>query len=330
VLARPRRGQELSQAIRSRPALGWAVWHLARSAYPCRRSLALAEDASFRFFPARPPLATFVDYFFCSEVPRGFIRSIDGIRLPEIEAQLVFVIEDGNEYPGGCQLGGGLRASLFLQPAHLQMVAIPDSICLAVGVSLRPAGLRILLPKGFGSVLDTPRIALEDLLGEQARDLLERLALAHCANQRCILLHDFLLARAARVPLPSRPLLRALELIQAKYGEVSTEQVARTCGWSSRALRNAALAETGLAPKHLARVARIRRAVDLLSAHGVALSETAMAAAFSDQAHMNREFRELIGVTPLGLSQRIRTPLPAHTAERDLMSTGLLVIPKVA
>jgi hypothetical protein len=45
---------------------------------------------------------------------------------------------------------------------------------------------------------------------------------------------------------------------------------------------------------------------------------------------MNREFRELIGVTPLGLSQRIRTPLPAHTAERDLMSTGLLVIPKVA
>jgi methylphosphotriester-DNA--protein-cysteine methyltransferase len=288
----------------------------------------MLQDASFRFFPATAPLSSFVDYHYFSHVPPGFANHIDAFRLPELEAQLVFAIEEGNDFPGGYWLSSGERACLFFQPGHLQMIPIPGTIREAVGASLRPAGLRILMPSGSGNFLDTPRIALEDLWGAEARALLERLVAEVGAEQRCAVLRDYLRERVQRAAPPSRTVTRAVELIRASYGEISTEQLARSCGCTSRTLRSAALAETGLAPKHLARVARIRHALHLLTATGVALSDAAVAAAFSDQAHMSREFRELIGAAPSALSRRLRSSLPTFTAERNLMSTGLLVLPK--
>jgi AraC-like DNA-binding protein len=284
---------------------------------------------SFRFFPAAPPLGHFVDYLYCSNVPRQFTSQVEAMRLPEVEAQLVFALEEGNQFPGGVWLKEGLRACLFLQPAHLQVIPIPGSIRQAVGAALRPAGLRLLLPAGAECLLDAPLMALEDLLGSEARALLERLVIAGTPDRRRALLEQYLLGRLQRVGAPSRPLAHAFELIQAAHGEVSTEQLARACGCSSRTLRSLTMSEAGLAPKHLARIVRIRHALDLLSDAGIPLSTAAATSAFSDHAHMSREFRELLGEPPSQLGQRIRSPsIPSFSAERNLMSTGLLVIPK--
>ena len=291
----------------------------------------MSAQAFFRFFPAAPPLSAFVDYLYFSEVPQAFTSQIEAVRLPELEAQLVFAIEDGNAFPGGQQLGGGTRACLFLQPAHLQVIPISGSIRSAVGASLRPAGLRILMPGGAGLLLDTPLIALEDIWGAPARELLERMVVAVTPYARVQVLGQFLRERVARATKPSRAVARAVELICSAHGEISTEQLAEACGCTSRTLRSLAIAETGLAPKHLARVARIRRALELLSVAEVNLSEVALASAFSDQAHMSREFRELIGAPPSNLSERIRSgSVPSFSTERSLMSTGLLVMPKPA
>ncbi len=145
------------------------------------------------------------------------------------------------------------------------------------------------------------------------------------------LLERYLHARVRRLEAPSRAVRRAFELIQAAHGEISTEQLARACGCTSRTLRNATIAEAGLAPKQLARIVRIRYALDLLTGAGVPLSAAAASSAFSDQAHMSREFRELIGEPPAQLGQKIRSAeLPSFSAERNLISTGLLVVPKSA
>jgi AraC-like DNA-binding protein len=289
----------------------------------------VSGPASFKFFPATPPLSVFVEYLYSSYVPREFINLVDPMRLPEVEAQIVFAIEEGELLPGGQWVGGGARACLFMQPAHLQMIPIPGSIRAAVGAALRPAGLRILMPKGTGELIDTPLIALEDLWGAPARELLEKMVVASTSSARLRVLEQFLRERAFGMAAPSHAMARAVELIRSAHGEISTERLAEACGCTSRTLRSLALAETGLAPKHLARVVRIRRALDLLSVAGVPLSDTAMASAFSDQAHMSREFRELIGAPPSDLSQRLRSgAVPSFSAERSLMSTGLLVMPK--
>lgn len=283
----------------------------------------------FRFFPVGEPLHHFVEYLYCSHVPGQFVSQVEAMRLPEAQAQLVFTLEEGNLFPGGVTLGHGLRASLFLQPPHLQSIPIPDSIRQAVGASLRPSGLRLLLPAGAECLLDAPLIALEDLWGAEARALLERLVAAGTLERRRALLEGHLRARVQRVGAPSRRAARAFQLIQAAHGEISTEQLARACGCSTRTLRSLTLSEAGLAPKHLARIVRIRRALELLGNAGVPLSAAAATSAFSDHAHMSREFRELLGESPSKLGQRMRsTAVPSFSAERNLLSTGLLMVPK--
>jgi AraC-like DNA-binding protein len=294
-------------------------------------ALAEQDATSFRFFPVAEPLSHFVEYLYTSEVPRHFTTRIEATRVPEVEAQLVFAIEEGDALPGGVWLGGGLRACLFLQPAHLQVIPIPGSIRQAVGASLRPAGLRLLLPGGAEGLTDAPLFALDELWGAEGRELRDRLVLEVSAGRRLALLERSLRARLARLSRPGRLVRRAFELISASHGEVSTEQLARACGCTSRTLRSATVAEAGLAPKQLARIVRIRYALDLLAGAGVPLSAAAASSAFSDQAHMSREFRELIGKPPSQLGERIRSVgMPVFTAERNLLSTGLLVMPKPA
>ena len=286
------------------------------------------DATSFRFFPTSEPLSYFVEYLFVSQIPDHFTARIDAARLPEVEAQLVFAIEAGNVFPGGTQLGGGLRACLFLQPAHLQTIPIASSIRLAIGASLRATGLRLVLPRGTASLADTPLCGLDELWGAEARELRERMILAASESARLRVLEQHLQQRARRVERPSRTAQRAFEIVRRAHGEISTEQLARACGCTSRTLRTSIAAQAGIAPKQLARIVRIRYALDLLSG-SVPLSAAAVSSAFSDQAHMSREFRELFGEMPSRLGSKIRSPaVPAFDAEWNLLSTGLLVLPK--
>lgn len=54
---------------------------------------------------------------------------------------------------------------------------------------------------------------------------------------------------------------------------------------------------TGLSPKQIEQAARVEHAVDLLSRH-TKLSVVALQSGFSDQAHMTRDFRKFVGLTP--------------------------------
>jgi AraC-like DNA-binding protein len=288
------------------------------------------DAASFRFFPATGPLRHFVAYFFASSVPGGFVDGVDAVRLPEVEAQLVFVSEAGRTFPAAQAIGGGLSASLFLQPAHLHVVPISSTIRGAVGAALRPAGLRILLDDGAELLGAAPLIALEELCGAPARRLFARLLEARDDSRRVDLLRHFLLDRLARTAEPNRSVVRMIELMQAAGGQLSVETLAQSCGCSSRTLRNAAVSELGLAPKQLARIVRIRRALELLVRAGIPLGDAATRSAFSDQAHMSREFRAMIGAAPAHLGKRIHAPGPSFASERNLIDTGLLILPKPA
>jgi len=290
--------------------------------------LPMPDAPSIRFFPTTEPLSHFVEYLYVSHVPDHFMAQIEATRLPEVEAQLVFAIEAGNAFPGGIELGGGLRACLFVQPAHLQIIPIPGSIRHTVGASLRPEGLRLVLSRGAEGLAEAPLLGLDELWGAEGKELRERLVSASTAAARLTLLESALRARAQRLPRTSRTVRRAFELIVAAHGEISGEQLAKACGCTSRTLRSSMVTEAGLAPKHLARIMRIRYALELLSG-SVPLSTAAVTSAFADHSHMSREFRELLGEPPSRLGLKLRTAqLPAFEAERNLVSTGLLVVPK--
>lgn len=102
------------------------------------------------------------------------------------------------------------------------------------------------------------------------------------------------LARGSRAAVPPAVQI-ALQCIAR--GEQSVTAMARTAGIPERTLRREFTAAVGLPPKVVARIARVRRAQAAI-ARGQALSAIAAHHGFADQAHMTREFMELVGRTP--------------------------------
>jgi methylphosphotriester-DNA--protein-cysteine methyltransferase len=72
-------------------------------------------------------------------------------------------------------------------------------------------------------------------------------------------------------------------------------------------------AQIGLKPKAYARLMRFGHVRDLLVS-GSTLSDAAMLAGYFDQPHMNHEFRNLSGLTPMEYLAR-RNPGAVSTAE---------------
>ena len=78
------------------------------------------------------------------------------------------------------------------------------------------------------------------------------------------------------------------------------EAMADNLGIGVRQLHRRCLALFGYGPKHLARVLRVGRTVAAVRS-GLPLAEVAVTAGFADQAHLSREVRDLVGVTPTRL-----------------------------
>jgi len=109
-------------------------------------------------------------------------------------------------------------------------------------------------------------------------------------------------------------LLRRLSLLPARAAAARVAHVVRACfgprpptvaalarevGWSRQRLTRVLVDEVGLGAKELLRVGRLQRAVaELQRWPGVSLAETALGLGYFDQAHMCRDFRELVGVSP--------------------------------
>ncbi|TKJ22815.1 helix-turn-helix domain-containing protein [Blastococcus sp. CCUG 61487] len=170
-----------------------------------------------------------------------------------------------------------------------------------VQLSLTPAGARALLgcPAGALASLDAP---LDDVLGQAARDLVDRVRAAPDWPARFAALEQVLLRRAGDDGL--RPeVAEAWRLTTAAHGRLRVADVARRVGWSPRHLEQRFRSETGLSPKEAARVARFdvaRRALARRVASGRSpdLAGLAAGGGFTDQAHLTREWRSFTGLPP--------------------------------
>jgi len=159
-----------------------------------------------------------------------------------------------------------------------------------VEIRLTPQGLHTLfgVPPGefAGAVVTPPWLeALADrVVDEGWADALELIEVA-------------LLRRAADGPTPDPAVTWAWTRLRASGGRVPVAALAGEIGWSHRHFAARFRAGIGLPPKAVARVLRLERAADRLS-RGEAASVVAAATGYTDQSHLNREFRALGGCTP--------------------------------
>lgn len=161
---------------------------------------------------------------------------------------------------------------------------------------LEPLAARRLLGVPMAE-LTNRLVDLDDLLGAFASELAERLAAEQTPEARHALAQRLLAGRLADSEPAAPEIGYALGRIRASHGSSRVETIARETGWSRRHLASRFHEHVGLAPKAVARLARAQRAVGLLRS-GEPLADVAYAAGYSDQPHLNRDFRDLVGCTP--------------------------------
>jgi len=172
-----------------------------------------------------------------------------------------------------------------------------------------------LTPLGAHRILGVPMhevanrsVDLGDLLPDTG-ELTARLRDADSWAVRFDLVEAFLARRIGE----SRPAPPGVEWswqrLRRTGGCVPIGTLAAELGWSHRQLISRFREEIGLAPKTVARVLRFDRAVAALgSSTSRGLAEIAFDCGFFDQAHLNREFRELSGTTPTAFIRSRRAP----------------------
>ena len=193
---------------------------------------------------------------------------------------------------------------VMLDPAHL------DGLLARSLDSARPVELR----RSYGVASPPLAHVLEALAAEAEHGNPSGLAFVEALT--AAVSHQLALHAGVERPRPWRvrgglsPLARrrTLELIDAKLdARLTVDALAREAGLSPAHFARAFKETLGRAPHQYLLALRLRRARRMLDAPDSVLSDVALRAGFSDQAHFTRLFKREYGVTP-GAVRRERSP----------------------
>lgn len=169
-----------------------------------------------------------------------------------------------------------------------------------------------LTPLGAWSVIGLPlhelerqTVTLEDAFGDAGQELVDELHDATNWDARFNITERFLLERAQAGPRPTPAVAHALSRLWQSGGRARIESLATEIGCSRRYLHARFREQVGLAPKTVARLIRfgaVRRRIERTPARW---ADVAYDCGYADQAHLNRDFRELAGTTPTDFVSRL-------------------------
>ncbi|MFD9888440.1 helix-turn-helix domain-containing protein [Amycolatopsis sp. NPDC059027] len=168
-------------------------------------------------------------------------------------------------------------------------------------IELTPLGARALFGLPLREVSRTS-VRFEDLLGARARFLREELREARDANHRFQILDRRLSSWLLDEPELPKSLDRSWRSLTISGGAVKVDDLAERAGLTRQHLATRFHREVGLPPKAIGRIARCHHAIRLLTGtNPPPLPRLAALCGYTDQAHLNRDFRLLIGRTPTAL-----------------------------
>ncbi len=188
-----------------------------------------------------------------------------------------------------------------------------------------PAYMEIwLAPLGAYQLLGMPmdmlsgrQLDLTDVLGSDARRIIDQVREAPSWRQRCDLLDEFLMCGARNGPDPAPEVAWAWRRLNATGGMLPISQLAREVGWSHKHLITRFKQQVGLPPKTAARLARLdavwRRLANCQPARWDAIAADS---GYADQAHLIRDFHTFVGGSPTAFFARPEVPIASEPPPR--------------
>jgi AraC-like DNA-binding protein len=164
------------------------------------------------------------------------------------------------------------------------------------GVAIRATHAYALLGLEV-SELRNLRIQLDVFWPRTIRSLKEQLWEARNFGERVSALSQFMRG-VLRPSEPEADFLRAFQALVSTGGALSLKQ-ARSSGASERTLRRQFARFVGISPKQMARVIRFQQLLaGIASGSPRPFADLAQCSGYSDQAHMTRDFVDLLGIPP--------------------------------
>lgn len=217
--------------------------------------------------------------------------------VPDGSSELIFHLGDPFERLDAAGRVVTQHRSVFVGQLERAMTVRPTGRRALFAVRFRPAGAAAFFggaARGFSG----QSVALRDAWPRMAERLADHVAAAQDDLSRIAVVERALLARLV-VPRAAPLAAVAAGRILACGGALRIDDLADDLGVSARTLGRAFDETVGIAPKTLARIARLRRALALLeSPRPASLASVAFGCGYADQSHLVREFRALTGAPP--------------------------------
>ncbi|MEE1751200.1 helix-turn-helix domain-containing protein [Streptomyces sp. SP18CS02] len=120
-------------------------------------------------------------------------------------------------------------------------------------------------------------------------------------GKRWAVIENALARRLVDAPPPSPVVTEAWSRLRACHGQLSAKDLAAATGRGIRRLQVLFREQIGLPPQSVSRILRFQQALTLPPEASRSLADRAALCGYYDQAHMNRDFRDLAGLTPAQL-----------------------------
>ena len=185
-------------------------------------------------------------------------------------------------------LAGQIRKFFFLENTGASSM---------VGIKFRPTALSHLYGISMNELTDDV-VDVHEALNDAFLEVEQSLRKAVSPEEKAAVLNTYFTTVLAHVVINRNPADRAVDLILEKHGMVTVSEMCETTGVGERQLQNLFKKYVGLSPKYFAQIIRFSYIFELVQQNNQSWSDLSYHAAYYDQSHFIRNFRNFTGENP--------------------------------
>lgn len=224
--------------------------------------------------------------------------------LPDGCMELIFHYEDLYEVEQNAQRKIQGRSFIFGQ-IEQAISLTPSGKTGMLGMRFHPYGLAAFSSIPLAEFFNT-EVELTHVWGPSAGHLENALQMASSTSARIQLLEAFLRKQMKGIE-PLKQLQHGVSLLKSAALKGSWQRLGYELNLSERQMERHFARYIGMSPKKLHRMFRLQRAIHLIEHQKeLGLLHIALEAGYYDQAHFNREFKNIVGASPKAYYQSDR------------------------